>query len=69
MQALALGYHFSGGYVKGGEQGGSSMADLVVSNTLYLPQPHGQQRLGVIESMNLGLSSTQSTIALSVGFR
>ena len=31
------------------------MADLVVTNTLHLPQPHGQKRLGVIESMNLAL--------------
>ena len=52
---LTLGDHFFGGHVKGGEQGGSSVADLVVANTLHVPQPHGQQRLGVIESMDLGL--------------
>jgi len=66
---LALGDHLSGGHVKGGEQGGSSVADVVMGNTLHEPQPNLQQRLGAIESLDLGLLVDAEHIALSVGFR
>ena len=52
---LALGEHFSGGDVQGGEQGRGAVADVVVGHPLDVAEPHGQHWLGALERLDLGL--------------
>ena len=53
VPGLALGDHRTGGHVQGGKQCGGAVADVVVGDSLDVAQTHRQQRLGVIEGLDL----------------
>src|SRR6202008_4093947 len=52
---LALGEHRAGGDVQGGKQSGGAVADVIMSNTLDVPQAHRQHRWGTVQGLNLAL--------------
>ena len=54
MALFALGQDVAGSDVKGGEQGGGAVADVIVGDPFDIPQPHGQQGLGAVEGLDLG---------------
>ncbi len=54
MTAVALADHSSAGCVERGEQRGGSVPLVVMGAQLWLTGPHGQQRLGAIEGLDLG---------------
>jgi len=55
VPGLALGDHRTGSHIQRGKQGGGSVADVVVGDALHVAQPHGQQRLGSVQRLDLRL--------------
>ena len=51
----ALADHLAGGDVQGGEQRGCAVALVVVAAARGLAGPHGQQRLGAVQRLDLAL--------------
>ncbi len=54
---------------QGGEERGGPMSHVVVGAPLNLPRAQGQQRLGAVERLDLGLLVAQRTRARSGGSR
>ena len=52
---LSLADHFPRLSLKGSKQGDRAMTDIVVSPPLHLAGAHGQQRVGTVQCLNLGL--------------
>ncbi len=55
VAGLALGDHLAGGNIQGDEHGGGAVAGVVMRHPLHVAQPHGQQRLGAIQGLDLSL--------------
>jgi len=55
-------------HVEGGEQRRCAISLIVVGHCAGAAFLHGQPRLRAVERLDLALSSTESTIALSGGF-
>ena len=69
VPGFALGDHLTGGHVQGGKQRGGAVADVVVGDTLDVPRPIGNSGWVRSRAWICVFSSTQSTTALSGGFR
>ena len=54
MALFALGQDLAGSDIKGGEQGGGAVADVIVGDPFDIPQAHGQHGLGAVEGLDLG---------------
>lgn len=52
---LVISDHRTGGHVQSSRQGGGAVADVVVGDALHVAQTHGQQRLGPVQGLDLGL--------------
>ena len=55
MAWLAPSDHLAGGHIQRREQGCGAVTDVVVSDALDVPQPHGQQRLSPVQGLDLRL--------------
>ncbi len=55
VAGLALGDPLPSGHVQSGKQGGGSVADGVVGDAFHVAKTHGQQGLGAVQSLDLGL--------------
>src|SRR5271165_7457303 len=55
VPGLAFGEDGSGGYIKRGKQRGGPMANVIMGDPLHVTEPHGQHRLGTVQSLNLAL--------------
>ena len=53
VPGLTLDEHCADGYVLYGKQGGGDVADVVVDDIQGRAQTHGQQRLGVVQSLQM----------------
>ena len=65
----AAAQHLAGGGLQRGEQVGDPVADVVVGAPLRKPWPQPQGRGGTLQRLDLGLSSTHTTIAPAGGSR
>ena len=69
MLSPALGQHLTIGNVESGEQRRRPVPDIIVGDALDVAEPERQDRLRSLERLDLALSSTHRTIALSGGLR
>lgn len=53
VAGLALADHLAGGDLERREEGGGAVADVIMGDALDITQPHGEQRLGAIQGLNL----------------
>ena len=68
MALVARVGDFAGGYLKGGEQAGGAISDIVVDWPFWKPGPDRPDRCGPVRGWTFVFSSTQTT-AFSGGFR
>jgi hypothetical protein len=69
MPVLILSDHATGADLERSEEGGRSVADVIVRDSFDIAQPERQEGLGATECLDLALLVDARTIAWSGGWR